>query len=1211
MKKSVKILTLVLSLALICGAVVVAAFAAEPGYTVPTVTGIILDNKADFEGSTAPNPIPTQETNNNSAATTVIDNDGAAKAVQFKHQKGGQPVLVTNPYDNNTYITVDWTQNPNTSSGHFFDTYLGAGSGYKAGQWGVWKDQTDAPIFGTKIMYTILDVDLKWDDPANYDGSGFFYPYLGYTKADGTNFKNLNMSVGLVFPKSGSDVAVAIQGSNEKFVIGSNGAWSHVTFIMGYETNYNENDVCTGVTIHQYLAVDGKIVSTFDYTTDAKESEVYNGDLSRLYTRDVRFDAFGRKTTSGSVDNYTVRSIDTTYTGNIETVLEGGVGADLTTWDGAIYNADYNMPFGTLVATIGEDKYDSLDKAVAAADGSEPIVLKSNVASIVVDKAVTIECGDYTIASLTTEGKFTYTYDEDANTYTIEAAADGVYIEFVGCTCPMCESDENDGHLVYVEEIECFLNNKIASYYEAETGISTNWMATNGATCYTLVGWEDDYGNVYDLDAVVTEWMLEEVWLTLTPVIEVSTADISYVNANGETVYYTGTNALKTALGAAKTGTTITLLNNIKQINAGYAANNNVTLELNGYVINAVGIKDVDQADKSPVLITVATNKTFTILGSKPGSGMVQCFADKVSDGKTGLVSTYIIKPNTGCTINLGGEYLNIASGQFIATWGANNFTVNIDGGYYAKNNMSDGIDFMYFSGVTGIKVNIKNASIGGGISFSKADATNVVTYDNCYIYGASFNNNYESGTVTVTNSIVVPQVKAYKTANNSLITLGAGNILAKAPGAGVKYAAGQVLLSGEFEAKYTYYKQGTVITKDDKGNLVVDPSTFVFTKVDETKTFGYKTTAGVNVTFKDGETTLATVPGPLGAMAVGPAAGTAEPVADGWVMATKAYAYTVPADATADITVDIKDVTEYSYTYAAGAPKVYVNYRLTDNLATNFYIPVELPEGVVLTDTTLNSSHSGRTYTKGVTIGGVAYQYTQGWPMAWGADGDNPVWVLSYEYAGTSMTYTVKVNVVDYAKKVVATYGESDTKKMQQITALLLYVEAANVLKGETPANGLSDYLDTLQAKYTIPSPAGVEGANDITALTEYISGSKVTINSTRGGSIIFNLTEKAQTEGVTIQVVSSLTRDEKNIIVPIAKASDGKSYFLDNAGICDWAGVDLTINVLKGEEVIATGTYSVAAYYNNVVTEETPAAEVDILKAMYALAVIGNVNN
>ena len=68
--------------------------------------------------------------------------------------------------------------------------------------------------------------------------------------------------------------------------------------------------------------------------------------------------------------------------------------------------------------------------------------------------------------------------------------------------------------------------------------------------------------------------------------------------------------------------------------------------------------------------------------------------------------------------------------------------------------------------------------------------------------------------------------------------------------------------------------------------------------------------------------------------------------------------------------------------------------------------------------------------------------------------------------------------------------------------------------------------------------------------------------------------------------------------------------TVFIDNTKIHYWAASDITINVYDAEgQVIATGTYSLAAYYNEMKDSMT-ADEISLAEAMYAIAVIGDTN-
>ena len=1183
MKKSVKILTLVLSLALICGAVVVAAFAAPPA-----VTGVENLFFTDFTGGKT-----LGNTNGSVVSQFTIDNKGS----------GSCGVEVSD--DGNSYFYYTYKGNTGTATGNYSYTPTKP-------NW-AWTNPSDtepdkwADYYWKNSEYYVIDVDVYFPD--DVPAAAFRYYLYNYyvNKApnkdgvvvigNGTE-KDNGIQLGFVnTPSGGINLVAGKAGVGEggnSYAIDDN-AWNHITTIVSPEVKDNS------VVLTCYTALNGTIIDIYTYTLDENavtSKNALDGDWTTWYPKTLRFDFGGGDMNGNSVniDNVSYRRITDKYEGNLAELLAGGVDTDITTWDANIYDAD-SMPFGTLVATIGEEKYDAISKAIAAADGSAPIVLQKDItAPVIVDRAVTIECGEYTIGEIYTIGNLIYTYDEDSNTYTIEAASDAAYIEFMECSCPLCEAGETSGHPVYAEA-EGYLNNKIAYYYEQATGMSANWSISVGPSKYTLVGWIDDYDNVYALDAVVTEEMIDNVFVTLYPVVETEVVPVEYVQS-GTTKY---TSNIATAISNATEGTTIKLHADVTYLtNTTIMISKSVTIDLNGNVLALL-------LPAKTTAMKMKANKTLTFLGEKEGSAVIHAYSNQ-----TAAQGTFLTSEDSGATINFVGKNLVVSAPSLYGNWNPHTVTINVDGAYVTTDGASDNPSTIYHKGQ--LTFNATNGAVLDiNIGVNYANAGSVVTLDNAVVLrnsfiSSSYNNvavnikdSYIYGTFTVKGGINVSGTN-YFTSTDWLKDAKLAD--------GLVYAAS----ANDIDHAITTHPW-VIITENSTYSWNVEATT-TFTASTVRKTYGYVTTDKVvTINIYDGEKLVNTVTALPGAK-FNAYTTTGVPVADGWVLQNTKYWYTVADDAAGTIDVDIKDIHDRGISYVAGTPKVYLNYRLSDNLATNLYVPVELPEGVVLKDTTLNTTSTGRTYTKGSVIGGVDYQYTQGWPSAWTADGDTPKWVLTYEYKGNTFTYTVSGNVVTYAKKVVATYGESDTKKMQQITALLQYVEAANLLKGQTPENGLSDYLDTLQAKYTLPSPAGVEGANNIAGLSEYISGAKVALNPSRGGSLIFTLTEKAKTDKVGVKIIGKQPNNDP-IAVGTNVASNGSvtvndTVYTDNAHICNWAAIDITINIYDAQgEVIATGTYSLAAYYNNVVTEETPAAEVDILKAMYALAVIGNVNN
>ena len=412
MKKSIKILTLVLSLALICGALVVAAFA--EGET--TITGIRLDVSADMSDPTV-ETIPTVPSGN--VETKFEQDNGAAAALAFKHQVGGVPQFVKNPVDQNTYLTVDWGTET-SKDGHFLHAYVKNG-------WGIYNSTNSGVEFIDDFQYFVADFDISFFDPANFSG-GTFIPYVTRAKAavdkDGNPTVSRN-DIGSNFQVSfakANDLVYTHFSSNgdQKAVIGDGSSWHHITYILGAQTFDDNGD--ENIKANMYLAVDGKIIATKTWTNDLSDANSYQNDRTQIGIMGVRLDAFGKSGSSGNVDNVVYRTLTKDYNGNLASVLAGGIGANLTAWESNIYDAD-NMPYGIHAAMLGETPYETLQAAVDAANAGDTITLCANVpVKVTINKPLTINCGEYTLATPNVEGAYAGVADDTAKTYEVKPA---------------------------------------------------------------------------------------------------------------------------------------------------------------------------------------------------------------------------------------------------------------------------------------------------------------------------------------------------------------------------------------------------------------------------------------------------------------------------------------------------------------------------------------------------------------------------------------------------------------------------------------------------------------------------------------------------------------------------------------------------------------------------------------------------------------------
>lgn len=1209
MKKSVRILTLVLSLALLCGVFAVAAFADDTA----EIVGVTTRFSANFDGG---------KTFNDGDGTVVkdftIDNKGSGTSSTVIDDKG-------NSYFSWKYPVADKAGTPGNYS------YTAPNSG-KA-----WISPPDAMFDGYcygDLLYYVADFDI-WFPKDVPDGSAAMYAYNYYIKGtatkdettgevtytatgNGTEAMPVNRTAVKFYNTDNGGVAVAPGLGCGDQVPMLNGAWNHITLITSSKV------VDGNIVLTHYMAVNGIIADSWDYELPEKSDAYLVDGLPRWFPKTYRIE-YGNdcKGNEMNLDNFTIRTIEKNYNGNLATVLASGKGTDLATWESNIYDVE-KMPYSTTVAKIGDKEFDHLQRAVAAAKGGDTITLLADVTDVVtLGDIITIDCAGFACPQPKGANGYVVGPMQDGK-YVPEAAQAELMIMWGGCTCglPTCDETHPGDATGTLFTTAPLYSNLYASY---ETlGKSNDWVLEVGTDKYTLVGWMDaTTGTIYSEDTTVTKEMLEVGFLMLTPIIEKTSVDVAYTKGGVE-VYISGKNALKTAITGVDAGGTVKLMNNFAHVVGNVSTAKDFTLDLNGFKLMVTPTNK----DLSAKAGFISVKHNVTIDGTKDGSAIFGYYASKDNVKADGSIDSTIYQPDNPfftfstasktLTIN-GGEkfYMNISHFARLNS-GSKGSVINLNGGTHARDAASDGMAYIYCaSGTANITINVKNATITGNQFISSVDTKtgNVANFDNCKLLATNLANqaNYKFEAVNITNSYIACNPTG--TDGAVVVTIGEGNIIREngtwTAGA-YQYAPGTAPVA--IEAPNTF-KVPAVQTKVDKvgSYCVVDPTSFDIFEKEYTATYTVKTEKALGVSFYDGETLLGTAYGKAGNKVVGPTAGAAESVADGWVMATKSYAYTIPADATADIKVDIKDVTEFTYTYAAGTPEIYYNYYLSDNMTTNVYILDELPEGITLTylllDTTGNGNRLEKSWNKGFVIGGKKFACSQAWPNAYNADEGN-TWTLTYTYEGTTLDYTIKTNAVDYAKRVAKLYKD-DAEKMQQITALLQYVESANKIRSLVDnkaviSNGLSEYLAELKTTVTIPA-VSKDYTADLAQLAKggYITGAKMMVVNGKGGSMALTLGDKIAENNYTVQlIVAGTTRK-------IATKTENNTIYTFSDSMTAWGAKDITINVLDAEgAVVATGTYSLAAYYNEMADQAT-ADELALIEAMYALAYIGNTNN
>ncbi len=1198
MKKSFKILTLVLSLALLCGALVVAVLADEP----VELKGVETCFTTDFSGASLNQSEAAQAT---PVKDFTIDNKGS-----------GTMKVVTDKNDN-SYFSYDYEGDDRVTEASNY-SYTAPYSGMAWGS--VTSLETFKGWYYTDNKYYVVDVDVYFPEGVPNGATSFYlYNYIPTKTTETVEGVETDKWGNATEPndkamqwkfRNKSEGGVEVLTTSGKTYDLLDGAWTHLTAFVTYEIVDETFYVVT------YTAINGQIV---DVAKVALPKKVDAPDPYAWWPKTARFE-FSTKDTAGremDIDNFTIRKLTKDYNGNLDAIIAQGIGAGTADWESDIYKNGEKTPYTTDAAEIKGVKYDHVQRAIAAAKSGDTITLLKDCGSVVnVDKDLTIVCGDYTMAKPNVAIGYVADYNEETKSYVVAATQQSIMIMFNTCTCPDCTAagaTPDATHPGNVLVNAAYRDNDIFNFY-VNAGKSLEWSLNKGNASYNLTGWVDQNGTAYKPGDIVTEEIMNAGYLILTPVIEVEYATVEYVQG-GVATLAAGSKALATAFINADEGTTIKLIANSKYDGGAISLKKNHTLDLNGYMLQAVTTKD--QLSAKSNLFTVETPE-FTIVGEQEGSALINFWVDKdnVNDDGTENTSTAVFQnaqtlsySGSNRTVTVKGEnlYVNVAQ---LARFNSSSNTIKLDGGVYAKDGVGDGYGYIYgASGVKDCTVEVKNAIINATsfISFYNT-APNTVTIDNCAVIcgrGSLTNTANTYADITITNSYIA----CNPSSKNGTAIIGEGNYIRDNSGwdSSVVYATG-VIVEAANEKVTHQYPMTNPMADQVGGKYVVLDSTFDILPGSIEITYTKYAKKATVVNFYDGETLLGTAAGDPGMKVVGPKKGEPTPVANGWVLEYTAYAYTISADSTeAVINVDVKDVTEYDYSYAVGTPELYMNYRLSDNLATNLYRPATLPEGIELVDTILNGSNANRPWTgasstKNWVIGGVEYLSTQGWPNAWDADDTTPSWELVYTYKGTTLSYTVKANVVEYAKKVADTYA-GDAEKQQQMVALLQYVEAANKIKGDTINSGLSEYLAGLKETVTLFEIP--EETYDLSAISTYISGANVTVNSSRGGAIAFTLTDAGKAEGITYKIIGSV-----NNKAAITSAISGGKLITDNAHIPSFGAHKFTVVVYNDGAEVASAEYSLAAYYT-ANKDTLTADQISMVEALYALSKIGNTNN
>ena len=432
MKKSLKILTLVLSLALICGALVVAAFAGDT-----EVAGIKVVKSTDFSDAS----LVAQTNNTVSIVPGFSWNNVAGMGTISIEEKNGNNFFqwtgalkegqtVGNPFITST-VTSHNVKNYNTTDG----THT------QPGTLDVYDHVVEVDVFAPTGSYesnvnSYIKVMVFGWGPDFSSGSRF--SFCG------------NLNVEPILKTKDGVSTLSWKGTSVTLEPDS---WSHITIAV---TSDRISDSVNGdylsfnaaIWVNDTLAIYKQGYGT---TLDPKVGNAAKGydQLTSYVIGEVRLQPQGSNkadTTadmSYAVDNVVVQQITKeAYTGNLYEVIENG--GNVSEWESNNYDRS-KAPYGNTVVvnTTTGVEYDNLQYAIDCADLLDELELRANVINgVIVDKDLYIAKNGFDITAGVLEGAKGYAVNETDEGWQIEESDSAVEIEWGLCTCGLDICDE-------------------------------------------------------------------------------------------------------------------------------------------------------------------------------------------------------------------------------------------------------------------------------------------------------------------------------------------------------------------------------------------------------------------------------------------------------------------------------------------------------------------------------------------------------------------------------------------------------------------------------------------------------------------------------------------------------------------------------------------------------------------------------------------------
>ena len=1213
MKKSIKILALILTLALVCGVFVIGAFAAE-GYdyeTRETVTGETIGTYWDFEKVTPTNYGSAAELQSDSATTAysaLKSNNNRSTNVVYGGRQGIAEVE-TSEYEDNNYFKFTQASDAvfKANQGPYIAVNYADSAGNPAGL-------TDAKKL-SNIKYTVVDLD--WAQKGDVGGNFGVDFHLREYRADGgrnfvnggpssTQYKGSNVIPTLTsYTSNGNTVYFNTNdGWSEKANVPTDGSWNHYTIVMETSVINDEASDRNGyIMFNMYLFINGELSivkkDCYFYHGNGKEW-YYDKDPTNLECYEIRISLGNNANDSVKyLDNIAVRTFDKSYTGNFAEILAAGKGADLTKWDANVYSPE-KMPFGTLMATIeneaGTKSYDNMAKAFADVKAGDLLTIKADCEGTftVKEAGIQIDKGGFTCELVAADGLTVHDADGDG-IWVSETATSFLEVVLGECECGNgCWSTDP----IMVPEH--------ANLYAAiQAVIGEGCIYEVDGVQSTLIGWEDAAGD-YEIDEefVVTADMLDTT-LELTPIYKTEIPVAVILNAAGEVDRY-AYDTLIAAIGSAANGETVKLLANAEIPTASVTLQRAITIDLNGYRIISVSFG----TKFSP--FNVSNNVTVT--SSKAGATIYSANINSATS-QTGA-PIFAMMSGGALTINgndeKGNSNISMYAATIIQSWAAQP-DIHVNGGSYYRT-AADNQGFFHFR-KSGAMTEIKNAYIESHdqwLMFNQMGAADAkVVVDNCFITNnGGMKTEFAELSVTITNSVIGGNIFTAGTTPNSLV-IGEGNYLKE----GVEINAAATIDAKEFKGNFVHTYTST---KNNFGagynatDKTAGEDSFALTSTNGSvvcdRFYGNKDAKEVEVTWydTDGATVLATSTAPQGAKATAPAA----PVAG-----TNGIVDAIYTDWSNGAVV-AKDAEAASFTLQGTDGAVYVaaddayidvlfNFDMINHYQFNFYVPKNLGEGITVDSmnfTGIIAANNVKNASEKTDYDGTTYKVFNRWPGVIGtASGEVALTVnLTYTDAnGNSVAISVAIdNTISMAKYVNYIITNEKYEGQPIVTAMadmMRFIDAQVTFKGATATD---EFKATLaEAEVFMSEIEGVEDATaDLSAIAEFVTlefkydlGEAMTLTATR--------TDAAKAAGYGVVITAKAGAAHNMNLIGETRSFDADKNTFSAHNIRTYAMADTfvvtiyekavyksstsqVLDVAQCGNVIASAEYSMAAY-------------------------------